>query len=153
MVQGPFGPGQHRIWVGTWSASGAGATYTLGITELATVNAASLATAGAVPAGPAVTPFVQAGTLGPGDAQLESGEYRDSYEFQWTAGQRVQIDCTGDFDNYLILRRPSGSQAENDDTNGLNAQVIETLTETGTYTVIVTTYSPGQGGSYTLTIR
>ena len=152
-VQGAFGPGQHRIWVGTWSASGAGAQYTLGITELGSVTAASLGAAAAPAGGPAVAPVVQTGTLGPGDQQLQSGEYRDSYEFQWTAGQRVQIDVTGDFDNYLILRRPSGTQVDNDDTNGLNAQIIETLTETGTYTVVVTTYSPGQGGSYTLTIR
>lgn len=153
VVQGAFGPGQHRIWVGTWSAAGAGASYTLGITELASVTAASLG-AGAAPAGGgAAGATVRTGTLGPGDAQLQSGEYRDSYEFSWTAGQRVQIDLTGDFDNYLILRRPSGSQVDNDDTNGTDAQIIETLTETGTYTVVVTTYAPGQTGSYTLTIR
>ncbi|UJR83845.1 pre-peptidase C-terminal domain-containing protein [Sandaracinus amylolyticus] len=151
VVQGAFGPGQHRVWVGTWSPTGAGASYTLGVTELASVTTASLGAAAG--GGAPVAGEVRSGTLGPGDAQLQSGEYRDSYEFAWTAGQRVQIDCTGDFDNYLILRRPSGSQVDNDDTNGTNAQIIETLTETGTYTVVVTTYAPGQTGSYTMTIR
>ncbi|AKF03679.1 pre-peptidase C-terminal domain-containing protein [Sandaracinus amylolyticus] len=155
IVQGAFGPGQHRVWVGTWSPTGAGAAYTLGVTELASVTAASLGAAGGAAAGGGtpVAGETRTGNLGPGDAQLQSGEYRDTYEFAWTAGQRVQIDCTGDFDNYLILRRPSGTQVDNDDTNGTNAQIIETLTETGTYTVVVTTYAPGQTGSYTLTIR
>jgi hypothetical protein len=156
IVQGPFGPGQHRVWVGTWSPTGAGAPYTLGITEIAGVTAASLGAAGGVAGaggGAPVAGEVRTGNLGPGDAQLQTGEYRDSYEFTWAAGQRVQIDCTGDFDNYLILRRPSGTQADNDDTNGRNAQIIETLTETGTYTVVVTSYAPGQTGAYTLSIR
>lgn len=42
IVQGMFGPGQHRIWVGTYSPTATGAAYTIGFTELPTVTAASL---------------------------------------------------------------------------------------------------------------
>ena len=48
-IAGPFGPGQHRVWIGTYSASQAGAPYTVGFTELAHVTAASLGSGGGVP--------------------------------------------------------------------------------------------------------
>ncbi|UJR79741.1 hypothetical protein [Sandaracinus amylolyticus] len=49
VVAGPFGPGQHRVWVGTYSATASGAAYTIGFTELSTVTAASLGGGGVVP--------------------------------------------------------------------------------------------------------
>lgn len=50
-IAGPFGPGQHRVWVGTYSATPMGpATYTIGFTELGTVTAASLG-GGGMPGG------------------------------------------------------------------------------------------------------
>ena len=42
VVQGPFAPGQHRIWVGAYSQASSGTPYTIGFTELAAVTAASL---------------------------------------------------------------------------------------------------------------
>jgi hypothetical protein len=42
IVMGPFGPGQHQIWVGSYSPSSIGTPYTIGFTELMTVTAASL---------------------------------------------------------------------------------------------------------------
>lgn len=58
-VQGPFGPGQHRVWVGTYNAASAGAAYTIGFTELGTVTAASLGGGGGIPGGGGL-----AGTIG-----------------------------------------------------------------------------------------
>lgn len=55
-VAGVFGPGQHRIWVGTYSAAQAGASYTIGFTELAHVTSASLATGGVVYPGTGAVP-------------------------------------------------------------------------------------------------
>jgi hypothetical protein len=46
VVQGPFGPGQHRIWVGSYSQTETGRPYTIGFTELPTVTAASIGGAG-----------------------------------------------------------------------------------------------------------
>lgn len=50
-VSGPFGPGQHRVWVGTYSAAQAGAQYTIGFSELMHVTSASLGQAAPVVAG------------------------------------------------------------------------------------------------------
>ncbi|MDQ3038038.1 MAG: hypothetical protein M3Y87_36925 [Myxococcota bacterium] len=47
VVSGMFGPGQHRIWIGTYSAAQAGTQYTLGLTELMHVTSASLGGGGA----------------------------------------------------------------------------------------------------------
>lgn len=49
VVAGPFGPGQHRVWIGTYSASSAGTPYTVGFTELSSVTAASLGAGGGMP--------------------------------------------------------------------------------------------------------
>jgi hypothetical protein len=50
-VSGSFGPGQHRIWVGTYSAASAGAPFTIGFTELIHVTSASLGQAAPIPTG------------------------------------------------------------------------------------------------------
>lgn len=52
-VAGPFGPGQHRVWIGTYGAAQAGTPYTIAFTELLHVSAASLGGGGmpAIPTG------------------------------------------------------------------------------------------------------
>ncbi|MGE0788473.1 MAG: protein kinase [Sandaracinaceae bacterium] len=96
------------------------------------------------------------GQLRPGDQQLQSGEYYDTYDFQWTAGTvvRLELDAT-DFDTYLILKAPSGVQLDNDDrfSGNLNAGIQTTLNETGTWQVLCTSFSAGQTGDYTLTVH
>jgi serine/threonine-protein kinase len=97
---------------------------------------------------------VLTGALAPGDRTLSSGEYMDYYEFTWTAGQTVDVELSSPvFDTYLILRFPSGLQRDNDDARGTDSMLQMRLEETGTYRVIVTSYSPGETGPYTLTIR
>ena len=44
-------------------------------------------------------------------------------------------------------------QRDNDDASGTNSMLDEQLDETGVYRVIVTSFSPGETGAYTLTIR
>jgi|SRR5438045_1810843 len=64
------------------------------------------------------TPTVYRGTLASGDAQLSSGEYYDTYEFQGHAGQRAGFDLTTSaFDPYIMVVAPSGEKKENDDFN------------------------------------
>ena len=96
------------------------------------------------------------GSLRNGDSQLQSGEYADSYFFEWTAGSTVvlQMDST-DFDTYLILKAPSGAQQDNDDREpgSLNAGITATLNETGRWQVMATSFSSGMTGDYTLTVR
>lgn len=94
------------------------------------------------------------GRLAPGDRQLDSGEYADSYSFIGRRGQRITIDAiSDDFDSYLILRGPGGQQVDNDDgPNGLNAQISEVLQEDGEYTVQVTSYAAGETGRYSVSL-
>lgn len=96
------------------------------------------------------------GELAAGDETLDTGEYADSYGLTVRAGQTVIVDATtdGELDPYVILRTPSGTQEENDDHEGStqHARVEHVATEAGYYTAIVTSYEPGESGSYTATL-
>lgn len=102
------------------------------------------------------TPTVYRGTLASGDAQLSSGEYYDTYEFQGRAGQRAVFDLTtSTFDPYIMVVAPSGEKKENDDFNDSksHSRLELALEETGTYRVIVTSYEKGEAGAYELRIE
>ncbi len=109
------------------------------------------ATVGAVPSGgPA-----QTGMLAAGDDTLTSGEYADYYSFTGRRGEQVVIDLrSDDFDPYLLVRTPSGEREWNDDYEGSASRSLLSLalTEEGTYDVYVTSYKPGETGSYALRI-
>ena len=50
------------------------------------------------------------GELGPGDAQLNQGEYYDEYPLEAEAGDVIEADLTSaDFDTYLVVLAPSGA--------------------------------------------
>lgn len=105
----------------------------------------------ATPSGPVQT---QRGELAQGDRQLQSGEFSDSYPMTFTAGQPVSIRVESSaFDTYLIVRSPSGRQEDNDDlvSGNLNSGIDIPAAEAGQYTVLVTSYRPGETGAYTLT--
>jgi hypothetical protein len=94
----------------------------------------------------------QRGTLAQGDARLDSGEFMDSYQIQGRAGERVRITLTSpDFDTYVMLRGPDGSDFDNDDTYGTNSALDVTLPANGTYRLVATSYRAGETGAYTLT--
>jgi serine protease Do len=59
-----------------------------------------------------------------------------------------------DFDAYLRLEDPSGTQlAEDDDSAGkLNSRIVFTPKTEGVYRIIVTTCDPDQTGAYRLSI-
>ncbi|WP_339872902.1 pre-peptidase C-terminal domain-containing protein [uncultured Brevundimonas sp.] len=96
-----------------------------------------------------------AGTLGSGDETLDSGEYVDTYRFTGRRGQRVAVELTSSaFDAYTILRTPSGEQRENDDgQDGTDSRLDTVLAEDGDYQVMVTSYAPGETGSYRFSVR
>ena len=99
---------------------------------------------------------VRSGTLAAGDTTLNSGEFLDQYNFQWTVGQRFAIDVrSSDFDTYLIVKPPTGAQIDNDDRNqsaGTDAGYDLDVSQTGTWQVLVTSFRPGEVGTYTLSI-
>ncbi|MBN1476556.1 hypothetical protein JXA47_07380 [Candidatus Sumerlaeota bacterium] len=94
------------------------------------------------------------GALEQGDDHIRSGELCDVYWFDASAGQTISIRLdSDDFDPYLILRHPGGSQTENDDFDGtLNAGMNIQLPESGQYQLVVTSYQPGDTGAYTLRV-
>lgn len=97
----------------------------------------------------------RAGSLAAGDTQLGSGELADRYNFVWQAGQRVRVSVAStEFDTYVIVVSPSGRQTDNDDVaaGDTNSSIDHEVTETGPHRVIVTSYQPGETGSYELRI-
>lgn len=95
----------------------------------------------------------ESGRLAAGDETLRSGEFVDSYTFHGVPGQRVTIDLTSDdFDTYLVVDPPAGEPVQDDDGGGRtgHSRLSLDLTEAGTYTVLVTSYQPGETGSYDL---
>ena len=99
---------------------------------------------------------VERGVLGPGDDTLDSGEWVDRYEFEGYEGQVAILDLRSDeFDPYVMLLGDGEFRQENDDFQG-SAQrslIRIPLPTTTTYHVAVTTYAPGERGSYELSIQ
>jgi hypothetical protein len=96
------------------------------------------------------------GRLSPGDARLESGEYRDIYTFEGQSGDRIVLELASrEFDPYLSLKPPAGEQIDNDDADGRQdlSRIELTLREGGRYRVAVTSYESGMTGGYRLTLR
>ncbi len=92
--------------------------------------------------------------LGKEDELLSSGEYFERFRFEGRRGQPVTIDLSSDdFDTYLILRTPSGEQEDIDDTgDSLNSRYERVLAEDGLYTVLATSYAPGESGAFRIAL-
>lgn len=114
---------------------------------------ANAAGAAAIPARQAQGDAPIEGELARGDTTLNSGEFVDRYTRTFTRGTPVAIRVTSSaFDSYLIVRSPSGHQSDNDDlvSGNTNAGVDIPAAEEGEYTILVTSYQPGEAGAYTL---
>ncbi|MGQ9910723.1 MAG: SUMF1/EgtB/PvdO family nonheme iron enzyme [Candidatus Flexifilum sp.] len=78
---------------------------------------------------------------------------RDTWQLNAAGGETVRINMDADFDTYLELYAPDGVLvAQNDDFNGLNAQITATLPNAGTYTIIARAYADRSGGTYALRV-
>lgn len=151
--------GDYRI-TATSYASGEQGAYRLAVLD---------GTGAATPAPPAVRPSERAsptgeitigqtvgGSLDAGDDTLESGEYVDRFRFTGRRGQRVAVELTSSaFDAYTILTTPGGDQQDNDDArDGTRDSRLDTvLAEDGEYEVMVTSYAPGETGSYRFSVN
>ena len=98
---------------------------------------------------------VEAGELGSGDTIRSNGAYEDGYSYVGRAGQEVVVEVrSSDFDTYLIVESPSGERFVNDDYQGDTGRSLLSLSldETGEYRLLVSSYSSGERGLYTLRI-
>lgn len=99
---------------------------------------------------------VEQESLGVRDGRLPgTNSYYDSYTVRGESGQRIWVTLSSfDFDPKLILTAPSGATFEADDayTGVLQSQLVLTLSESGEYQVLVTTYETGSKGKYVLAI-
>lgn len=103
--------------------------------------------------GAAESSLVQRGTLDGSDEELDGFGYVDTYTFDGESGTSAVIDLqSADFDPYLSIISPSGALYTNDDYEGSVSRSLLSLdlTEAGSYTVQVTSFSSGASGSYTL---
>ncbi len=95
------------------------------------------------------------GSLRLGDDTRSNGSYTDSYTFIADRGDSSLVDLrSGDFDTYLIVRSPNGEEISNDDYESSFDRSLISIprTETGIYEVLVTSFSAGESGGYTLAI-
>lgn len=88
------------------------------------------------------------------DAQLGSGEYYDTIVFDGRAGQGVTLTMeSSQFDTYLMLRGPGDVSLDNDDAEGTNSRIETTLPMDGEYSILATSYAPGETGRYTVRLE
>jgi len=95
------------------------------------------------------------GELNANDRTLDSGEYYDVYYFQAEAGQTVTVEMASvDFDTYIVVADPRGGKTDNDDfRDSKNVSRLEmTAKESGEWRVTVTSYQPGETGTYRLDV-
>jgi CHAT domain-containing protein len=133
----------------------------LAVTSLCTalvggVSAAGRAAPVLVAQQSARTPQTVTGRLDQTSDQLDDGTYYETHTFSGTAGETLTFDLVSDeFDAYLILESPTGEWIAQDDDGGegTNARIVLTLPSTGTYTLVVNTYGPGETGTYQLQVQ
>lgn len=143
--------GEYRL-LATTSRPGEVGAYDIVVTDLG----ARRETSAAAPSAGATTlrPNQSVnGSLAGSDPTLDDGQHYDLYTFNGTSGQNVQIDLTSSqFDTFLVLITPSGELIEDDDgiSGSTNSRIAGTLPESGSYTVVATSYSGGRTGNYAL---
>ncbi len=147
--------GTYDIWVGSYEE----ATFPsaiLYVSELEATYASSIEEKNATSSTSGLAGVVYTENLTSTDSVEDDGAYSDSYLFDASSGDEAIIDLrSDDFDSYLRLISPSGEVFTNDDYEGSTSRslISQTLNESGTYTVIVTSYYAGETGSYSLGIN
>ncbi len=97
------------------------------------------------------------GMLTQSDDRAFDGGFVDYYAFAGRAGQRVTFDLgSSEIDTTLAIFLPNGREEANDDfraSDGTDSRLSITLPETGTYHVAASSFSPGETGGYSLSLR
>lgn len=142
--------GRYRIIATAYTENGVG-PYTLSVTGWEAPQAP--------PAGVAATIGVgetKDGLLEPGDEIAGDGPYQDRWMLNAREGQRLRIDMAStDFDSYLVLLAPNGTQIAADDDGGgsNNASIGLRVSIPGAYTIITTSYNENaRVGAYRISV-
>ncbi|MGA1740546.1 MAG: pre-peptidase C-terminal domain-containing protein [Pseudohongiellaceae bacterium] len=141
--------GTYYVYVTSYGA-GATGDYSLSVSETGTVssNANNASDTRNI-----VLDERVAGSLLAGDSLNEDNKYTDYYSFTGSAGQNVRFELSSqDFDTYLTIIDPNGSEYDNDDFDGSTGMsVVElALPVSGRYSVLVTSYRTEETGNYNL---
>jgi Fibronectin type III domain/Bacterial pre-peptidase C-terminal domain len=95
------------------------------------------------------------GSLATSDCALSDGSYADYYQFTGANGQDITATMRStSVDSYLALLDPSDHDVQENDNGagGNDARITYRLTSSGQWAIAAGSYSPGETGSYTLTL-
>lgn len=94
------------------------------------------------------------GRLAPGDETTNDGSYAQEYSLLLVAGQRVKIElASADFDTYVVATGPNLEVGNDDGPNsGTNSELVFSAPESGEYSVIATSFTPGETGAFRLRV-
>jgi hypothetical protein len=87
--------------------------------------------------------------------RVRTNSYCRTYKFKMVEGKVYQIDLrSNDFDSYLRLENPAGTQVASDDDSGgfPNARINYAASQTGEFTIICTSFAANAKGKFELTI-
>jgi len=147
--------GVYDIWVGSYEEEGGFPPAILHISELRASYSTTLD--GEETTNLANLPGeVYQGDLSETDTVEDDGAYSDTYSFEGLSGNIAVIDLrSAGFDSYLRLLSPSGEVFSNDDHDGdtRRSLISQVLDESGTYTVVVTSFFAEETGDYALGIE
>ena len=141
----PLPPGEYLLWA--TSTMGGFGSFTLSVGEARLAGCAAVQD---IAVGASVN-----GQLGHGDCVLHDGRFTEPWRFSLPEAARLQVDMTSSqLDAYLIVTDEAGRIVAVDDDGGVgfNARLVHSF-PAGTYTVWATTYSPGEGGAYQLSVQ
>ncbi len=138
-------PGEYIVWV--TSVDGAVGSFELSVEE---VEIELCPAVGTLPLDASVT-----GTLSGSSCSAFDGRYVAPWTLTVADSTTLQIDLTSShFDAYLILEDAEGTWLADDDDGGggPNSRLVYEA-PAGEYRVVVTTYWPGEAGSYQLSAQ
>jgi hypothetical protein len=95
------------------------------------------------------------GELTSADPRIGEGRFAQAWSLQGSAGQRYRIELSSsEFDCYLMLVGPGIAEplVDDDSAGDLDARLVYTLPEDGTYRVIVTSAGAEETGAFTLRV-
>jgi hypothetical protein len=142
--------GRYRIVATAYTENGVG-PYTLSVGGWEAPQAPPAGVSTTISVGDA-----KDGLLEPGDEIAGDGPYQDRWMLNARVGQRLRVDMSStDFDSYLVLLAPNGTQLAADDDGGgnTNASVGLRVSVAGAYTIVTTSFNENlRVGAYRLSV-